>query len=308
MRNRPPPEAPRRDAAFGERQASAAETNRISYESLSRDCRSAAPRGTLHGVVKRHLLFQLSDLHLVRDGRLQSGADPLSNLDRAIDLIAASPSRPEGILLSGDLADGGDPAAYRLLRERVERLSAVTGARAVFLPGNHDDRDAFRRHLLGAEAPDGDALPIDQVHWFGELRVISLDTVIPGVDDGALSEAQLSWLRDELATPAPDGTVLALHHPPISSPIRSMAGMALAHPERLAGAIEGSDVCLVVAGHNHHASAGALGTVPAWVGPALSYRADALVEDRYVSLPGSAFTRIDVVDRRPLVTFVPVPL
>jgi hypothetical protein len=86
-----------------------------------------------------------------------------------------------------------------------------------------------------------------------------------------------------------------------------MAGMALAHPERLSAVIEASDVCLVLAGHNHHASAGMLGRVPVWVGPALSYRSDALVEDSYVGLSGSAFSRIDILDHRPLVTVVPVP-
>jgi len=258
--------------------------------------------------VSRHLLFQLSDLHLVAAGWLRPGVDPLENLDRAIELIVTSPSRPDGVLLTGDLADTGDATAYGLLLERVERLSAATGAGAVFIPGNHDERATFGRRLLGREQPDGSDTPIDQVHWFGELRVISLDTVIPGVDDGRLRDEQLSFLRDELATPAPDGTVLALHHPPVSSPIRSLAGMALAHPEGLADVISGTDVCLVVAGHNHHASAGMLGQVPVWVGPALSYRCDVLVEDEYVGLPGSAFTRIDVIDHEPLVTVVPVPL
>jgi hypothetical protein len=87
-----------------------------------------------------------------------------------------------------------------------------------------------------------------------------------------------------------------------------MAALALAEPERLASAIEGSDVCLVIAGHNHHASSGILAGVPVWAAPSLCYRSHPLVEDAYVPLPGSAFTRIDVVDGRPLVTVVPVPL
>ncbi|HXY46177.1 MAG TPA: metallophosphoesterase, partial [Acidimicrobiales bacterium] len=208
-----------------------------------------------------------------------------------------------------DLANSGDPIAYALLRERAQWLSDAIETNFVFTPGNHDDRASFRRHLLGRDAGDGAATePIDQVHWFGALRVISLDTVIPGVDDGNLSDDQLHFLRRQLADPAPGGTVLALHHPPISSPIRPMAGMALARPERLAAVIEGTDVCLVLSGHNHHASAGLLGRIPVWVSPALSYRADALVEDRFVGLPGSAFTRIDLLDGRPLVTVVPVPL
>lgn len=258
--------------------------------------------------MERHLLLQFSDLHLVPGARVRQFSDPLANLDRAIELITASAIRPEGILLTGDLADTGDPHAYRLLRERIDRLTTATGASAVFLPGNHDERSGFREHLVPASPRGGvPGVPIDQVHFFGGLRVISMDTTIPGDDAGALSDAQLDWLRDELTTPAPDRTVLALHHPPISSPIEPMARLALADPERLQAVVDGSDVCLVVAGHNHHASAGMLGGVPVWVSPALSYGSDGLVGAAYVAVTGSAFTRIDVIDGRPLVTVVPVP-
>jgi len=85
-----------------------------------------------------------------------------------------------------------------------------------------------------------------------------------------------------------------------------MAGMALARPGDLGGVLSESDVCLVVAGHNHHATSGMLGAIPVWVCPALAYRSDPLVEDEFVGLPGSGFTRIDIRDRRPLVTVVPV--
>jgi 3',5'-cyclic-AMP phosphodiesterase len=259
--------------------------------------------------VERHLLLQFSDIHLVPDAHLRQLFDPLANLDRAIALITASRVRPEGILLTGDLADTGDPVAYRILSERVDMLTTAVGGAAVFIPGNHDDRKAFREHLFpsmpGDESPDD---PIDQVHFFGGLRVVSMDTTIPKNDAGSLSQAQLDWLRDELATPAPDGTVLAIHHPPVGSPIEPMARIALAEPERLEAVVQGSDVCLVVSGHDHHASSGMLGGIPVWVSPALSYRSDAMIESKYVALSGSAFTRIDVIDGRPLVTVVPVPV
>ncbi|MGD0084381.1 MAG: metallophosphoesterase [Acidimicrobiales bacterium] len=255
---------------------------------------------------ERHLLLQLSDLHILPTGRLHSLGDPVEHLDRAIDLIKTSSSRPEAVLLTGDLTDAGDPAAYRMLRERIDGLCAATGAAAVFVPGNHDERSAFRTHLLGAPEDVGHESPIDQVHWFGDLRVISLDSVIPGEDAGSLSEAQLEWLASELASVAPDGTVIALHHPPIHSPISTMDRIGLSDPGGLARVLDGSDVRLIVAGHNHHASAGMLGPVPVWVSPALSYRSDAMDESRYVGLTGSAFTRIDVIDGSPLVTVVPV--
>lgn len=254
-----------------------------------------------------HLLYQLSDLHLVSEGRHRSGADPLENLERAIELMTAAPSRPEGIVLTGDLADAGEAGAYRLLRAGMDRLSAALGATVVYVPGNHDIRSAFREILLG-ETVDDTAAPINQIHHFSGLRLISLDSVIPGTDGGELRHEQLEWLRAELDSPAPDGTVVALHHPPISSPIRSMTALALAEPHRLAEALEGSDVRLVVAGHNHHATSGMLAGIPVWAAPSLCYQSHALVEDAYVPLPGSAFTRIDLVDGQPLVTVVPVAL
>jgi len=175
----------------------------------------------------------------------------------------------------------------------------------VFVPGNHDERRFLRANLLGAPGEESDG-PIDQVHRFGHLRLISMDSTIPGDDAGALSDDQLTWLASELETPAPSGTVLALHHPPIHSPITTMDRIGLADADRLARIVSGTDVRLVIAGHNHHASAGMLGTVPVWVCPALSYRSDPMEERRYVGLPGSAFTRIDVFDGSPLVTVVPL--
>lgn len=254
----------------------------------------------------RRILLQLSDIHLLRAGRLPSGADPLENLDRAVDLLLASSTRPEGVVFTGDLADAGDASAYASLRERAARLSEATGARLVFVPGNHDDRNAFTAQLLDGDAAFMGPASIDQVHWFGGLRLISLDSVVAGSDAGELRDGQLDWLRAELSSPAPEGTILALHHPPVSSPIRSMADLALAHPERLSEVIEGTDVSLVLSGHNHHASAGMLGHVPVWVSPALSYRSDVLVDDEYVGRLGSAFSRVDVIDGRPLVSVVTV--
>jgi 3',5'-cyclic AMP phosphodiesterase CpdA len=257
----------------------------------------------------RHLLLQFSDIHLLPGPHLRQFSDPLANLDRAIELITASAIHPEVILLTGDLADTGDALAYRLLRGRVEALTAATGAIAVFVPGNHDERVAFREHLVPLSPIGGPSTgPVDQVHAFGGLRVISMDSTVPGDDAGALSRAQLEWLTDELATPAPDGTMLALHHPPIGSPIEPMARLALADPESLQTVVQGSDVRLIVAGHYHHAGSGMLGGVPVWVSPALSYRSDTLSEAKFVGLTGSAFTRIDMIDGRPLVTVVPVPL
>ena len=96
-----------------------------------------------------------------------------------------------------------------------------------------------------------------------------------------------------LETPAPLGTVLVLHHPPVPSPIRPMTAIALDDPTLLTRAIAGSDVVLILAGHNHHGTLGMLGPTPVWVSPAVAYRADVMSEDEFRGLTGSAFSRIE---------------
>lgn len=256
--------------------------------------------------MRRHLLFQLSDLHLLADpaGRLRAGASPLDNLDKAIETMLSSTAAPDALVLSGDISDDGSPDSYRLLADRLRGFGEQTGARMIVAPGNHDDRASLRQNLLGEE-PSYD--PVTSVVSLDGLRVITLDTTIPASDAGSLSDGQLDWLRGVLEPPATLGTVLVLHHPPITSPIGPMSAIRLADPERLGEAVAGSDVAIILAGHNHHASSGMLGSTPVWVSPAVSYQADVMNETDFRGLRGSAFTRLDMVDKQPLVTLVPVP-
>jgi Icc protein len=251
-----------------------------------------------------YLLVQISDVHLTTSGTLPPGVRPRDNLVRALQVLESSDMRPDVLLLTGDLANSGDPQCYDDLRAIVAGSGKAAGATVIYLPGNHDERAAFRRHLLDG---DGDA-PVNQTRRHDGLRVIALDSVVPGQDHGVLAEEALGYLRAELATPAPDGTILALHHPPIPSPIKPMAGIALREPGRLREVIEGSDIRLIVAGHSHHEALGVLGTTPVWVSPATAYRLDTTSTETYRGYPGSAFSRIDLTPDGPVVTVVPVDL
>jgi 3',5'-cyclic-AMP phosphodiesterase len=176
-------------------------------------------------------------------------------------------------------------------------------------------RDTFQRHLLaGSGDGDGDSDgegdgdgPVNQTHWRDGLRIIALDSTIPGESHGALDDQTLDYLRAEIAAAAPDGTVLALHHPPIPSPIQPMAQIALREPERLRDAIVGSDVRIVLCGHNHHEALGTLGPVPVWVCPATAYRADVTSTQTFKRVPDIALSRIDLSDDGPTATVITVP-
>jgi 3',5'-cyclic AMP phosphodiesterase CpdA len=243
--------------------------------------------------VSEYLLVQISDVHLTLDGVLGHAprVRPRDNLVRGLRLIEAAGIRPDVVLLTGDLADAGDGACYDDLADLVARAAATSGASTVFVPGNHDDRAAFRRHLLG-EGPS--ASPINQVHWRGGLRILSLDSTVPGHGHGELDARTLGFLRSELAEPAPHGSVVALHHPPIPSPVEPMTRMGLRNPAALRDALAGSDVRIVLCGHNHHEALGMIGSIPVWVSPSAAYRLDTTATDVLRGIPGSAFSRIDL--------------
>ncbi len=174
-----------------------------------------------------------------------------------------------------------------------------------YLPGNHDVRSEFRRHLLAAN-PTSD--PINQVRWCGGLRVLLLDSVVEGEEYGALADETLAFVREELAVPAPEGTVVALHHPPIPSPIEPMSRLRLRDADDLAEVIAGSDVRLILCGHNHHDGFGMLASVPVWVSPSVAYRMDVLSRQAFHKVPGSSFSQVLLGERDATVSVLPVPL
>ncbi len=255
--------------------------------------------------IPTHTLIQISDTHIVRADELLHGkVDSYAALRTVLEQIEASTLQIGALLLTGDLADSGDLLAYQRLRDLVEPAAARLGTPVLYAVGNHDSRGSFRAGLLGAEPT---AEPYDYVHWIDDLRIIVLDTTQPGEHGGFLSTAQLRWLADELATPAAAGTILALHHPPVPSPIPMVNTLLLAEPEKLADVLAGSDVKIVLAGHAHHSSAGIIGGVPVWVAGATAYRASTLgPADRLTGLVGGEYTRVDVYPAGAVATAVPI--
>lgn len=269
-------------------------------------------RATIYTPPARTTLVQLSDTHIVPEGELLYGSvDTYARLAAAIAAIEASDAAPAALLLTGDLADSGSAEEYKRLRDLVEPAAERMGAEVVYAMGNHDDPVAFRAALLGPEESglvEADTHePYDHARLVGGLRVVVLDSTITGRGDGYLTDDQLAWLRDVLTDPAPDGTVLVLHHPPIVSPVVAVELIGLHSADGLADAVRGSDVRIIVSGHAHHTSAGVLAGVPVWIAPATAYRADVLPPSGMQrSEEGAGFTRIDIYPSGAVATFVPV--
>ena len=220
----------------------------------------------------RHHLLHLSDTHLrANGGRLFGTVDSEALLRRALEGIEASGARPEAIVFTGDLADLGEPDAYARLRRLVEPAAERIGAEVVWVMGNHDDRAEFRAGLLGESR--GSA-PVDRVYNVNGLRIIALDTSVPGFHHGEVSDEQLDWLNVELALPAPDGTILAMHHPPVPSVLDLAVTVELRDQRRLAEVLRGSDVRSILAGHLHYSTAATFAGIPVSVASATCYTQD----------------------------------
>lgn len=225
-----------------------------------------------------HFLLHLSDTHLlIPGGKLYDAIAPEQSLQRIFADLEASGTRPEAIVFTGDLADHGDPEAYRLLRSIVEPAAERLGAQVIWCMGNHDDRATFRRELFGQAH---NRRPVDRVYDVNGLRVITMDTSVPGHHHGELSGAQLDWLAEELASPAPHGTILALHHPPLPC-IQDLAVMVeLRDQAGLREVVEGTDVRSIIAGHVHFSTSGTFAGIPVSVASATCYTQDLTGEAR----------------------------
>jgi Icc protein len=205
--------------------------------------------------MKPVLLAQLSDLHI---GANWEGIDPQPRLEKVIEAVRALPNPVDAVVVTGDLtADGGEGDSL-LARRLLDRLEVPVHV----LPGNHD----LRASLRGAFALPGEGdEPIDYSVEVGGLRLLVLDSVVPGEDRGAFAGEQLRWLDEELGKEPERPALLAMHHPPLVTGIPEWDGINLSAAEREALAeIVGrhSRLRAIVGGHLHRVVASALAGCP----------------------------------------------
>lgn len=192
------------------------------------------------------LIAQISDTHIMRDGKLMSGrVDTAPHLERAVAHLLALDPRPDVVLATGDLVDAGSTEEYARLRAILSRLPMPV----YVVPGNHDARDALR-------AAFADHLPGKGfLHYVVEehpLRLIALDTLVPEAPHGELCGDRLDWLDARLAE-SDRPTVIFMHHPPFACGIVEFDRIALtAGAERLAEIVRRHpQVERVLCGHVH---------------------------------------------------------
>lgn len=233
---------------------------------------------------KRYRILHLSDPHLARRGIDEDGTAAATALDQILHDARFVPGI-DAIVVSGDIADDGSSEGCAAVLRRIGAFARERGVPHIYCTGNHDSREAFADVFgTGHCGPDGGDVgelannvgaERAAVSDVSGLRVITLDSLVPGSVHGFISDAQLGWLRSLLARPAAAGSIVVLHHPPIALESSAlMKSVNLRNADRLADVLSGSDVQAVLCGHFHLQLSGLLSGIPVWVGPAVVTRID----------------------------------
>lgn len=251
-------------------------------------------------------LLHLSDLHLSAEFARDNGVDA----DRSLSLVLEACAHLKDIvavLVTGDIADDGSEAAYARARATLLDFARVQGAHLMLCAGNHDDRAAFKAvlgtgHLTPAGEQCGEPGPVGLTcasTVVNGLRIVTLDSLVPGKWFGSLGAEQLAWLQNLLDEEPDLPTVIGVHHPPVDLGVEIQQRVRLEDSGRLASTVQSGSVSAILCGHFHQQIAGLVSGVPTWVTPGVFHRIDHLTgppgHERAVA--GGSATLVDL--RRP---------
>ncbi len=229
------------------------------------------------------IIAHVTDLHATSVSRLALGLVNTNDLmRRALAVIAALDPRPDLILVSGDIAHGGDPEGYGEASEALRSCEIP----AFCVPGNHDTPQGFRSFLAMIGQDNGHAPKLCGMIDCGAVRVIGLDSTLPHSGAGGLCDATLEWLDATLASAPTRPTLLMMHHPPFSCGVSYMDTIRLcggaARLEEIAG--RHPQILALLCGHHHRDIATLVGGRPCYVTPALAYQVSLALD---AAVPGS---------------------
>jgi 3',5'-cyclic-AMP phosphodiesterase len=216
------------------------------------------------------LIAQLSDFHVRPPGQLFADiVDTRAMLAAAVDAVLALSPRPDAVLVSGDLTNDGEPEAYAAIRPQLARLPMPVYA----IPGNHDDREGMLALDGVAELGPGNGFRQYSAE-LGGLRLIALDSLVPGEAHGAICAERLAWLVDDLDKSGEQPVLLMVHHPPAKTGIRFMDDIGLVATPELEAVVRahGQRIQRIVCGHVHRSIFYRWLGVPVSVAPGVAHQ------------------------------------
>ncbi|MEU6989080.1 metallophosphoesterase [Streptomyces sp. NPDC046465] len=185
----------------------------------------------------------MSDIHI--DTGAEDGGRSVARTRAVMDYLNDLPYDLDAVIVTGDIADHATPSEYEAARKLLTSRHPL-----LTCPGNHDERAAYREHLLG-EPPS--TAPINISHTTDRFVLALCDTSVPGEDHGRLADETLAWLSALLAdTPPTRPVLIAFHHPPVPLHTPYVDGIRQFDEDRLADlTARHPNVTAFLAGHAH---------------------------------------------------------
>jgi hypothetical protein len=223
------------------------------------------------------LIAHLTDLH-VRPAGMPANRIVETNMlsERALRALAAYRPQPDIVVISGDLTENGLEAEYVLVADMLRRHISVP---VFVVPGNHDRRGPLRAglgHLPGVAA---DPHFIQYAVEGYPVRLIMLDTVVPGAGHGELCADRLNFLDRTLQAMPTAPTVVVMHHPPIVCGIAHMDTINLRDSAGFSDVIaRHAQVERILCGHHHRPIVGRVAHAIVSVAPSVAHQVELALE------------------------------
>ncbi|HSL74426.1 MAG TPA: phosphodiesterase [Ilumatobacteraceae bacterium] len=210
------------------------------------------------------LFGQLTDTHVVARDAGGNIADEVwvdnnARLAEAVAALDAETPTLAAVLGTGDLTNTAQPEEYRNLAELMAPLTVPF----LPIPGNHDDRDLLRSTF--PDMPWIDAAHASWVTVVSGVRIIGLDSTIPGLPGAAFDAEREEWLGSVLGDAHDGPTLLTVHHPPFATGVDWMDRSGFLGLDRLTAVLTEHPVDRVLSGHFHRPVTSTIAGIPAQV-------------------------------------------
>jgi 3',5'-cyclic-AMP phosphodiesterase len=219
------------------------------------------------------LICQLTDLHVRPVGQPSNRVSETNMFtERAFRAVARLNPRPDVVVITGDLTECGLEAEYA----NVARLIGEWLPMPVFvIPGNHDRRETFRQCLQHLPGVIADPHYIQYAVDGHPVRLVMLDTLVPGSGHGELRPEQLDFLDRTLAAKPDTATIIAMHHPPFICGITHIDHINLRNAAQFAAVVaRHKQVERIICGHHHRPIVGRVGHAIASISPSVAHQVE----------------------------------
>ncbi len=229
------------------------------------------------------IVAHITDTHILPKGQAWLGKQETNTSARlalVVEHLNKLNPRPTALLITGDTIEKGGKDAYQHLKELLTPLTIPF----YIIPGNHDDREEMRTAFVDTSYMPRDSF-IQYVVDEYPVRLVALDTHVPGADYGLLCQERLRWLEEVLKDNPSKPTLLFMHHFPVKVGQKCFEDISCQMEGDFEKLVHASPQILgVVAGHYHKMCVSLFGgkmcVVAPSVAPSHYFAAD---EDKHVT-------------------------